>query len=116
MYMDPILRIEGEVGTVKQAKPFQDSDFLLTVPRRCFLSFLLINFPVHLYHTVLSVPCSLMITCWERADLLALMCLSTKYQVPHLAKDTTWESDKTQLNVTTAKRSALSQYVTIRQQ
>ena len=27
---------------------------------------------VCLYYTVLSVPCSLVITCWERADLLAL--------------------------------------------
>ena len=27
---------------------------------------------VSLYHTVLSVSCSLVVTCWERADLLAL--------------------------------------------
>ena len=26
-------------------------------------------------HTVLSVPCSLVITCWERADLLAFLYL-----------------------------------------
>ena len=26
-------------------------------------------------HTVLSVPCSLVVTCWERADLLALLYL-----------------------------------------
>ena len=25
------------------------------------------------YHTVLSVPCSHVVTCWERADLLALL-------------------------------------------
>ena len=25
------------------------------------------------YHTVLSVPYSLVVTCWERADLLALL-------------------------------------------
>ena len=25
--------------------------------------------------TVLSVPCSLVVTCWERADLLALLCV-----------------------------------------
>ena len=51
------------------------SDILLTVPRRCFFcgSFLLFMFHVCLYHTVLSGPCSLVITCWESADLLALL-------------------------------------------
>ena len=29
----------------------------------------------HLYYAVLYVLCSLMITCWERADLLALLCV-----------------------------------------
>ena len=29
----------------------------------------------YLYYAVLSVPCSLVITCWERADLLALLCV-----------------------------------------
>ena len=29
---------------------------------------------VCLCYTVLSVPCSLLINCWERADLLALVC------------------------------------------
>ena len=28
---------------------------------------------VFVCHTVLSVPCSLVVTCWERADLLALL-------------------------------------------
>ena len=28
-----------------------------------------------LYYTVLSVPCSLVVTCWERADLLAPLCV-----------------------------------------
>ena len=30
---------------------------------------------VCLYYTVLSVPCILVITCWKRADLLALLCV-----------------------------------------
>ena len=30
-------------------------------------------FRVCLCHTVVSVPCSLVVTCWERADLLALL-------------------------------------------
>ena len=48
---------------------------LWTVPRRCFFwgSFLLFMFHVCLCCTVLSVPYSLVITCWERADLLALL-------------------------------------------
>ena len=47
--------------------------FLLTVPRRCFFrgSFLLFMFRV--CHAFLSVHCSLVITCWERANLLALL-------------------------------------------
>ena len=31
-------------------------------------------FHVCLYHTVLSVPCILVITCWEKAEHLALLC------------------------------------------
>ena len=30
---------------------------------------------VSLSYTILSVTCSLVITCWERADLLALLCV-----------------------------------------
>ena len=47
------------------------SDFiLLTVPRRCFFcgSFCVI----YVSRFVFTVPCSLVITGWERADLLAL--------------------------------------------
>ena len=32
-------------------------------------------FHVCLRYAVLSVPCSLLITCWERADPLALLCV-----------------------------------------
>ena len=28
-----------------------------------------------LYYTVLGVPCSLVITCWGRSDLFALLCV-----------------------------------------
>ena len=52
------------------------SNFLLTVPRWCFFcGSLLFVFHVCLYYAVFSVPCSLVITCWERADLLALLCV-----------------------------------------
>ena len=49
--------------------------FLLTVPRRCFLcgSFLLFMFRV--CHAFLSVHCSLVVAFWERAYLLALLCV-----------------------------------------
>ena len=48
--------------------------FLLTFPWRCFFcgSFLLLMFRV--CHAILSsIYCSLMVTCLERADLLALL-------------------------------------------
>ena len=38
-------------------------------------SFLLFVFRVRLCHTVLSVPCSLVVTCRERADLLGHLCV-----------------------------------------
>ena len=34
---------------------------------------MLVVFRICLCHTVLSVSCSLVVTCWERADLLALL-------------------------------------------
>ena len=45
----------------------------LYVPRRCFFceSFLLLKFRV--CHAFLSLHCSLVVTCWERANLLALL-------------------------------------------
>ena len=36
--------------------------------------FLLFMFHVYLCYAVLSVPCSLLVTCLERADTLALKC------------------------------------------
>ena len=36
---------------------------------------ILFIFHVCLYYTVLSIPCSLVSTCWERADFLALLCV-----------------------------------------
>ena len=36
---------------------------------------MLFMFHVCFYYTVLSVPCSLVITCWERADLFGLLCV-----------------------------------------
>ena len=38
-------------------------------------SFLLFVFRVCLCYTVLCVLCSLVITCWERTDLLAFLCV-----------------------------------------
>ena len=49
---------------------------LLTVPRRCFFrgSFLLFMFRVcHAF--CLFFFCGLVVTCWEKADLLALLCV-----------------------------------------
>ena len=38
-------------------------------------SFLLFMIHVRLSYAVLSVPCSLVITCWKFADLFALLCV-----------------------------------------
>ena len=48
---------------------------LLIIPRRCFFcrSFLLFIFRV--CHALLSVHFSLVVTCWEWADLLVLLCM-----------------------------------------
>ena len=47
---------------------------MMTIPRRC-RSFLLFMFHVCLCYAVVSVPYSLVITCWERADRLAPLCV-----------------------------------------
>ena len=56
----------------KISKMFKPSSNFLAVPRRCF--FLWIDFVTCVScHTVLSVPYSLVVTCWERAHRLALL-------------------------------------------
>ena len=69
------IRIKDEIGTFNMFK--SSSVFLLTIPRWCFffVSFLIFMFHVCLYYTVLSVPSRGVITCWERADVLALFCV-----------------------------------------
>ena len=49
--------------------------FLLTVPRRCFFcgSFCYVMLHVGMCCAVVSVPCSLVVTCLERADHLAVV-------------------------------------------
>ena len=68
------IRAKGEVP-LNVFKP--SDDFLLTVPRRCFFcgSNLLFKTHVCLYYAVLSVPCSIVVTCWEKAELLVLLCV-----------------------------------------
>ena len=61
--------------------------FLLTVPRRCFFcgSFMLVLLHVDVHCTVVSVPFSLVVTCWERADLLvAMWCHFPKCVLVHI--------------------------------
>ena len=55
---------------ILKLEPSSES-ILLTIPRRCFFcgSFLL----VYASCWCVSVPCSLVVTCWERADLLAVV-------------------------------------------
>ena len=68
------IRIKDEVAPCYMLKP-SSKNILLTVQRRCFFrgSFLLFMFCI--CHAFLSVHCSLVITCWERAYLLALLCV-----------------------------------------
>ena len=50
----------------------------LTAPWRCFFVYNFCNLCfmfVFLNYAVLSVPCNLVVACWERADLLALLCV-----------------------------------------
>ena len=48
---------------------------LLTFPRRCFYCGSVLLFVFRVCRVFLSVRFSLVITCWERADLLALLCV-----------------------------------------
>ena len=72
--------IKGEVGAVKPVWTLQ-WDILLTVPRRCFFcgSFMLLFCLVLLclcarLFLCTSVFVCFVVACWERADLLALVC------------------------------------------
>ena len=44
--------------------------FFLTVARRYFFCGSFLLFVFHVFHAVLSVPCSLVVTCCEKADFL----------------------------------------------
>ena len=48
--------------------------FLLTVTRRYFFCGSFVLFMYCACHAFASVRCCLVVTCWERADLLALVC------------------------------------------
>ena len=43
----------------------------LLIPRRCFFCGTFLLFMFHVCHAFLPVPCSHMVTCWERANLLS---------------------------------------------
>ena len=81
------IRTKDEVVTV-MFKPSSDL-FCLTVLRQCFLWIL---FVIHvsncLCFAVLSVPCSLVISCWERANLLVLFCVCVT--IPYCVLGQVW--------------------------
>ena len=64
---------KGEVGAVKPFKP-SSKIFLLTVPRGYFFCGSFVLFMFCDCHAFASVHCCLVVICWERADLLALVC------------------------------------------
>ena len=69
-----MIGIKGEFGTVKLViKP--SSNFLTDRSKAVLFLWILFVICICLCHTAISVSCSLMVTCWERADLLALLCV-----------------------------------------
>ena len=62
------IRTKGEFGVVTLVLA------LLTVPRQFFFCGLYVLFMSCVCHTFTSVHCCLVVTCWERANLLALVC------------------------------------------
>ena len=49
-------------------------EYLLTVPRRYFFYGSFVLFMSCVCHDLTSVRCRLVVTCWDRADPLALNC------------------------------------------
>ena len=49
--------------------------FLLTLPRRCFFCRSFLLFMSRVCHAFLSVHCSLVVTCSDMANLLAVLCV-----------------------------------------
>ena len=64
------IRNKGEVSTVKHVKP--SSNFLSDRSNSVLPLWILFVICIS-GHTVLSVPCSLVVTCLKRADLMALL-------------------------------------------
>ena len=79
------------LAPLNRFKPSSKS-ILLTIPRRYFFcgSFLLVTgmLYVGVFCAVVFVPCSLVVTCWEMADLLAVVfvvfCHFPKYALVHI--------------------------------
>ena len=65
------IRRKDDVGLLNLLKLYSNK---FAIPRRCFFfaSFLLLVFYGCLYYTVLSVPCRIVIICWESSYLSAL--------------------------------------------
>ena len=63
-------RIKGKVGTVKH---FWALQFFTDYSKVVLLLWIILLFEFHVSYAVLSAPCSLVVTCWERADLLTLL-------------------------------------------
>ena len=68
------IKIKGEVGIVKHVYALQ---YFTDLSKAVFLLWIILSFMFHVCfcYAVLSVPCSLVITCCERVDLLALLAL-----------------------------------------
>ena len=71
-----ILELRQRLVPLNMFKPFSNS-FTNRYKATLLLWFLFLLFMFHVcvYYTVLTVPCRNGITCWERADLLAHLCV-----------------------------------------
>ena len=67
---------ENHASQAKSLRPnTRNSVFPRALFKPCSKVVHLLLFMFRVCHAVLSVHCSLVITCWERADLLALLCV-----------------------------------------
>ena len=63
------------LAPLNKLKPSLDFLWQFQCSASLWILFLLFLFHVCPDYTVVSVPCSFVITCWDRADLMALLCV-----------------------------------------
>ena len=67
------IRTKGEVGTAKLVWGLQEKYFFTDRSKAVLLLWIILLFMFRVCQGFSSVHCSLVVTCWERANLLALV-------------------------------------------